>query len=146
MPSSVTTSIHTLSLHDALPISILYSTHYIEEAEKICDEVAFIDKGKMIQQNKMEDLLRNHAIPAIYFKLKEPHTELMDNESFGTRSEEHTSELQSRGHLVCRLPSPHRSTPFPYTTLFRSPFFIQLIILKKLKKFVTKWRLLTKEK
>src|SRR5690554_2422686 len=38
------------------------------------------------------------------------------------RSEEHTSELQSRPHLVCRLllrrlPS---STLFPYTTLFRS--------------------------
>src|SRR5207253_514252 len=32
------------------------------------------------------------------------------------RSEEHTSELQSRGHLVCRLSSPL----FPYTTLFRS--------------------------
>src|SRR5690625_5011939 len=65
-----------------------------------------------------------------------------------SRSEEHTSELQSRGHLVCRLlleekkssrhgalsplpPSPSRSLsflppppptapPFPYTTLFRS--------------------------
>src|SRR5687768_7963021 len=35
------------------------------------------------------------------------------------RSEEHTSELQSRLHLVCRLPPP-RSTLFPYTTLFRS--------------------------
>src|SRR5690625_2094344 len=41
------------------------------------------------------------------------------------RSEEHTSELQSRGHLVCRLllekihNSP-RSTLCPYTTLFRS--------------------------
>src|SRR5450432_2999078 len=33
------------------------------------------------------------------------------------RSEEHTSELQSRSDLVCRLP---RSTLFPYTTLFRS--------------------------
>src|SRR5690625_2128748 len=52
------------------------------------------------------------------------------------RSEEHTSELQSRGHLVCRLllentrpifmlfcslhSLPHLSPPFPYTTLFRS--------------------------
>src|SRR5262245_5402911 len=36
------------------------------------------------------------------------------------RSEEHTSELQSLRHLVCRLlPSP-RSPLFPYTTLFRS--------------------------
>src|SRR5437870_3477220 len=39
------------------------------------------------------------------------------------RSEEHTSELQSRGHLVCRLLLVRRhpaSTLFPYTTLFRS--------------------------
>src|SRR5438105_2408079 len=36
----------------------------------------------------------------------------------GARSEEHTSELQSRVDLVCRLPP---SSPlFPYTTLFRS--------------------------
>src|ERR1035438_5682684 len=40
----------------------------------------------------------------------------------GNRSEEHTSELQSLRHLVCRLllPAPPRSTLFPYTTLFRS--------------------------
>src|SRR5690348_1530945 len=40
------------------------------------------------------------------------------------RSEEHTSELQSPVHLVCRLllvPRPPRSTLLPYTTLFRSP-------------------------
>src|SRR5690625_2439446 len=39
-----------------------------------------------------------------------------------SRSEEHTSELQSRGHLVCRLLllPQHISTLFPYTTLFRS--------------------------
>src|SRR5688572_2628161 len=35
-----------------------------------------------------------------------------------TRSEEHTSELQSQSNLVCRLPPS--STLFPYTTLFRS--------------------------
>src|SRR5206468_2604389 len=39
------------------------------------------------------------------------------------RSEEHTSELQSRSDLVCRLLRPPRSTLFPYTTLFRSQFF-----------------------
>src|SRR5258708_5384712 len=41
------------------------------------------------------------------------------------RSGEHTSELQSPDHLVCRLfflmiRRPPRSTLFPYTTLFRS--------------------------
>src|SRR5699024_2449087 len=40
----------------------------------------------------------------------------------GIRSEEHTSELQSRFELVCRLPLPRFPSPslFPYTTLFRS--------------------------
>src|SRR5947208_1804139 len=38
-----------------------------------------------------------------------------------TRSEEHTSELQSPDHLVCRLLITSYSTLFPYTTLFRSP-------------------------
>src|SRR5437762_3267124 len=42
-----------------------------------------------------------------------------------TRSEEHTSELQSPMYLVCRLlletPRGRRAPPlFPYTTLFRS--------------------------
>src|ERR1035441_4042914 len=42
-----------------------------------------------------------------------------------SRSEEHTSELQSLRHLVCRLlferiRPPPTSTLFPYTTLFRS--------------------------
>src|SRR3977135_3573345 len=44
------------------------------------------------------------------------------------RSEEHTSELQSRYNLGCRLlllmiRRPPRSTLFPYTTLFRSRAF-----------------------
>src|SRR3982075_4065768 len=47
------------------------------------------------------------------------------NKTRSPRSEEHTSELQSLAHLVCRLfflmiRRPPRSTLFPYTTLFRS--------------------------
>src|SRR3990167_7176454 len=43
-----------------------------------------------------------------------------------SRSEEHTSELQSQSNLLCRLfflriRRPPRSPLFPYTTLFRSP-------------------------
>src|ERR1035438_5913893 len=41
-------------------------------------------------------------------------------DDLGYRSEEHTSELQSLRHLVCRLLPPQRSTLFPYPTLFRS--------------------------
>src|SRR5690606_23892969 len=49
------------------------------------------------------------------------------------RSEEHTSELQSRENLVCRLlldlTRPPRSTLFPYTTLFRSGGYVLLATL-----------------
>src|SRR5947199_183917 len=38
------------------------------------------------------------------------------SQNWEARSEEHTSELQSLRHLVCRPGSPS----FPYTTLFRS--------------------------
>ena len=64
--------------------TIIYSTHYIEEAEKICDEVAFIDKGRILRQNTMEDLLRAHAVPSIYFKFKEPHEKKSAIHSLGT--------------------------------------------------------------
>src|SRR5688572_29319876 len=47
---------------------------------------------------------------------------LLQQDVYWSRSEEHTSELQSQSNLVCRLllRLPPRSTLFPYTTLFRS--------------------------
>src|SRR5436305_13574000 len=56
-----TTKIYTLSLHDALPISL-----------RCCSRLS-----------------------GCFQRLKKT--------AIGTRSEEHTSELQSRPHLVCRL-------------------------------------------
>src|SRR5437660_9523033 len=40
------------------------------------------------------------AVSRLWFDVEEMHVFV---ECFGGRSEEHTSELQSRGHLVCRL-------------------------------------------
>ncbi|MEE4294310.1 MAG: ATP-binding cassette domain-containing protein [Xanthomonadales bacterium] len=35
---------------------VLYTTHYMEEAEKLCDSLAIIDHGKMIAAGSMEEL------------------------------------------------------------------------------------------
>ena len=41
--------------------TILMSTHYIEEAERLADEVALMTHGKVISRGKPSDLIREHA-------------------------------------------------------------------------------------
>ena len=36
------------------------TTHYMEEAEKICSRVAIIDEGRIISQGSPEDLIEGH--------------------------------------------------------------------------------------
>jgi ABC-2 type transport system ATP-binding protein len=38
--------------------TIFLTTHYIEEAERLCDRVAFIDRGKIVQIDTVERLIR----------------------------------------------------------------------------------------
>jgi ABC-2 type transport system ATP-binding protein len=38
--------------------TIIYTSHLLEEAERICDEVAIIDEGKLIAQNSPQQLIR----------------------------------------------------------------------------------------
>ena len=40
-----------------LGICVVYTSHYMNEIEKICDSVAIIDKGKLIVQDNLENLL-----------------------------------------------------------------------------------------
>src|SRR5207253_3644664 len=74
------TVFYTLSLHDALPILLRH----------------FLIAGRFAGVNDVlavgaEDLLESR------------HIKLLSGVDECIRSEEHTSELQSRGHLVCRL-------------------------------------------
>src|SRR3712207_8256551 len=79
---TATTEIYTLSLHDALPI--------LAGAEHVGAQVA---RGVGL-------LHRGHQPPVGVHRLA---THVDDGEGAADRSEEHTSELQSRQYLVCRL-------------------------------------------
>ena len=37
-------------------MTIIYTTHYMEEAERLCDEIAIIDLGKIIAKGDLEEL------------------------------------------------------------------------------------------
>src|SRR2546422_9342347 len=72
---TATTEIYTLSLHDALPISRSHSRNLVP-----CSSAS-----------------------ARWWTIAARRGPFSSTSSVGMRSEEHTSELQSRLHLVCRL-------------------------------------------
>src|SRR3712207_7426685 len=77
---TATTEIYTLSLHDALPISV--------------------DGGPRLGLLQDEDLL---APDRLRLRRQDEGVHGVGVDGAETRSEEHTSELQSRQYLVCRL-------------------------------------------
>src|SRR3712207_7301035 len=81
---TATTEIYTLSLHDALPISTGKDPAVFEAAEALSGEL--VAAGLTVLYDD-----RPKVSPGVKFKDAE------------LRSEEHTSELQSRQYLVCRL-------------------------------------------
>src|SRR5207253_4079858 len=86
---TATPDIHPLSLHDALPI--FRARHAAVEDVPDDEHRAAIQRPPVAPQREgIQQRLRGVLVGAI------PRVD-------DSRSEEHTSELQSRGHLVCRL-------------------------------------------
>jgi ABC-2 type transport system ATP-binding protein len=46
-------------------MTMLYTTHYMEEAEKICDEVAVIDHGKIISKGVPSEMMRDGGFTSL---------------------------------------------------------------------------------
>ncbi|MEK7316962.1 MAG: ABC transporter ATP-binding protein, partial [Candidatus Eisenbacteria bacterium] len=43
--------------------TLILTTHYMEEAERLCDRVAIMDRGKILALDTVEALLREHGGP-----------------------------------------------------------------------------------
>lgn len=43
--------------------TVIYTTHYMEEAERLCDRIAIVDAGKLLALGTLEDLLEAHGGP-----------------------------------------------------------------------------------
>ncbi len=44
--------------------TIIYTTHYMEEAQRLCDRVAIIDHGKMLAMDTVASLITQHGGPS----------------------------------------------------------------------------------
>ncbi len=52
--------------------TILLTTHYLEEAEALCNRVAMLKQGRLLALEKTSTLLRNAAASVLHFKTDQP--------------------------------------------------------------------------
>ncbi|HXW68963.1 MAG TPA: ABC transporter ATP-binding protein [Dissulfurispiraceae bacterium] len=57
--------------------TLLLTTHYMEEAEKLCDRAAIMDSGKIVAIDSPEHLMKSHGgnLEEVYLKLTGRHLE-----------------------------------------------------------------------
>src|SRR3712207_8173136 len=90
---TATTEIYTLSLHDALPIYALV-------------EMEGLERNQRLVVIEAERRVVGRAHPAVEHgvgRVRAADLGFLVAQPIDRRSEEHTSELQSRQYLVCRL-------------------------------------------
>jgi ABC-2 type transport system ATP-binding protein len=49
--------------------TIILTTHYLEEAENLCRQVAIIDEGRIIENDRMSNVLRKLAVETFVLNL-----------------------------------------------------------------------------
>src|SRR3712207_8968920 len=106
---TATTEIYTLSLHDALPISV--------NALAVEPLLREPDPAYALQHVlRLQELTTLRRIAQLKSKLQRTNP-VEEAAGYNRRSEEHTSELQSRQYLVCRLLLEKKKTTHIYLLL-----------------------------
>jgi len=54
--------------------TVVYTSHYMEEVESLCDEIAIIDQGKVLIQGSLDSLLQADEQSRLVVDLREPLT------------------------------------------------------------------------
>jgi ABC-2 type transport system ATP-binding protein len=66
-------------------VSIILTTHYLEEAESLCRRIAIIQHGEISEQGDMRELLDSLAVETFVLDLTQPVNELPDMEDYSLR-------------------------------------------------------------
>jgi len=89
-------------------ITIILTTHYMEEADYLCDKIAIIDHGKIIAMDTPKNLKDNLGGDIITFELEGDHNEFMNAVNklrFVKSVKKHDSKLTvTVGHGEKRIP------------------------------------------
>ena len=52
--------------------TIILTTHYLEEAEQLCNKVAIIDEGKIIENDSMQNVLKKLKTEVFILNTEKP--------------------------------------------------------------------------
>ena len=75
--------------------TIILTTHYLEEAETLCRNIAIIDGGRIIERDRMSNLLRRMHTETFVLSVREPLTQAPALHPFPTTLvDEHTLEVE----------------------------------------------------
>lgn len=69
--------------------TIILTTHYLEEAEQLCNQIAIISKGKIVENTSKRELLRKLNKETFFFDTKNPVTAVLplENTEFSVMDE-----------------------------------------------------------
>ena len=62
--------------------TIILTTHYLEEAERLCRNIAIIDSGEIVENTSMQELLTRLEVETFVFDLSKPISALPDSIDF----------------------------------------------------------------
>ncbi|MDG4596289.1 MAG: ABC transporter ATP-binding protein [Candidatus Contendobacter sp.] len=75
-------------------VTIILTTHYLEEAENLCRHIAIIDRGEIIENTRMQTLLGRLHLETFVLNLRQPLAELPDISGYPLRRlDEYTLEV-----------------------------------------------------
>ncbi|NKB38005.1 MAG: ATP-binding cassette domain-containing protein [Gammaproteobacteria bacterium] len=62
--------------------TIVLTTHYLEEAESLCENIAIIDNGQIIEHSSMKELLGKLNVETFIVELEDEVTDLQENKQY----------------------------------------------------------------
>jgi ABC-2 type transport system ATP-binding protein len=81
--------------------TIILTTHYMEEAQFLCDEVAIMDYGKIISQGTPDALIRQHSRGSTVVVPRERFTPKMDDFPLTIRTVKDSVEIKTEDVNQC---------------------------------------------
>jgi ABC-2 type transport system ATP-binding protein len=75
--------------------TIILTTHYLEEAENLCRNIAIIDGGRIIVRDRMSNLLRTLQTESFLFSVRNPLSQLPSLDGYRVSlADDHTLEIE----------------------------------------------------